>query len=354
MELSSSQMITFIRRRWTPTGGAENYLNRLACRMQQKGIKTRLICESWQSSQTFFDEITELKISGASHTYPKKFADQTNELLKKMGQEKGIVFSMERGIQADIYRAGDGVHRVWLEKRAAQNPFLGTLRNFFNAKNKIVLALENFTFQPENTRCVIANSEMVKRDILSKFQYPQNQIEVVLNGVDIAFFSSGNRQNGRKVMGWDDDKVIFLLVGAGKERKGHRIAQEVVAKIGKKAELAIVDQSPSCSMPDVYAGADVFLLPTLYDPFANVTLEAMAAGLPVITTATNGGSQIIKSGCDGYVVSHSYEIETFVSLGRELLDEEFRLRMGKRAQEKVKEFTLEKNVEYTLEVVSKR
>ncbi len=55
-------------------------------------------------------------------------------------------------------------------------------------------------------------------------------------------------------------------------------------------------------LPALYAAADIFLLPTLYDPFSNACLEALAAGLPVITTRHNGFSEIIEHGVHGSIV----------------------------------------------------
>jgi UDP-glucose:(heptosyl)LPS alpha-1,3-glucosyltransferase len=62
-------------------------------------------------------------------------------------------------------------------------------------------------------------------------------------------------------------------------------------------------------MPSLYLAADIFLLPTLYDPFSNACLEALAAGRPVITTRANGFSEIIENGRHGTVVERADDIE---------------------------------------------
>jgi UDP-glucose:(heptosyl)LPS alpha-1,3-glucosyltransferase len=56
-----------------------------------------------------------------------------------------------------------------------------------------------------------------------------------------------------------------------------------------------------------YAAADLYLLPTLYDPFANTTLEALAAGLPALTTRTNGAHELISDGVDGSILPSGSE-----------------------------------------------
>jgi UDP-glucose:(heptosyl)LPS alpha-1,3-glucosyltransferase len=58
----------------------------------------------------------------------------------------------------------------------------------------------------------------------------------------------------------------------------------------------------------VYAAADIFILPTIYDPFSNACLEALACGLPVITTRSNGFSEIIENGIHGSIVDHAGDL----------------------------------------------
>ncbi|MBL1167165.1 glycosyltransferase, partial [Escherichia coli] len=114
----------------------------------------------------------------------------------------------------------------------------------------------------------------------------------------------------------------LIFVGSGFERKGLAAAIRAVAAtdsyllvVGKdKAEkrYQALAQSLGCServrfmgvqkqtLP-FYQAADALLLPTLYDPFPNVILEAMSCGLPVITSTTCGGAEFITQGKNGFV-----------------------------------------------------
>ena len=90
------------------------------------------------------------------------------------------------------------------------------------------------------------------------------------------------------------------------------------AKSGRPAHLAVAGRGPvrrfrgpnvtffgsigHAELQRFYRGADFLILPTWYDPFANVTLEALASGLPVITTRANGAAEILEEGVDGAVV----------------------------------------------------
>lgn len=339
--------ITFVRRRWSPTGGAENYLQRLAARLGKNGHEVDLVCEEWREAPDIFQNIHSLPQKGPRATRPREFARTANRFLSNHPTD--CVFSLERGIACDIYRAGDGVHRQWLAQRARFKPLLGHLQNFLNPKNNILCLLESGTFDPEITSHVIANSEMVKKDILQWFSFPEDRISVIHNGVDFEFFSSGSRDNGRKALGISKDEFILLLVGAGAERKGIKYAQQTASRV-KGSRLLIIDKTPPCPMPDVYAAADVFLFPTLYDPFANVTLEAMAAGLPVITTESNGGHEAIQSGKNGFIALAADQVDEMAAYCMAMMDSQLRMKIGEEARAAARLFSLEKNVSETLDL----
>jgi len=118
----------------------------------------------------------------------------------------------------------------------------------------------------------------------------------------------------------------------------------------KKAKLVIVDSPASVAMPHVYAAADVFLLPTLFDPFANVTLEALAAGLPVITSAQNGASEIITNEADGYILPRADDLNLIVHLLQHLADPAHRARFRQSAQTLAQQYDLARNLDATLAV----
>ncbi len=110
---------------------------------------------------------------------------------------------------------------------------------------------------------------------------------------------------------------MALFAGSGWERKGLRFAMQgveraeadavlLVAGEGKKRTLPAARRTrflgAVADMPELMAASDVFVLPTLYEPFSNACLEALAAGLPVITTRRNGFSEIMETGVHGDVL----------------------------------------------------
>ena len=339
--------IAILRRRFSPTGGAERYLLRLTSGLAAQGHQITLYCEDWSPRENPFQEVR--KIDSAD---PVAYARQVMAL--PLRDRHDFVFSLERVPGCDLYRAGDGLHVDWMAYRRAFHPIMGRIRNAFRSKNRQLCQLEARVFAPGGVRRVICNSRFVADQIVKRFEFPTDRIDVIPNGVPCQQFSMGDRAWGRRALQLGPDDYVVLLVGAGSERKGHAIAREAMRKIKKKyARLVIVDSPPSVAMPHIYAAADVFLLPTLYDPFANVTLEALAAGLPVITSAQNGASEIIQNGVNGFVLPRADDVKRIVELLDELTDPDRRAQFRQPAQTLAQQYDLAKNLNATLAVFDK-
>jgi len=339
--------IAFLRRRFSPTGGAERYLLRLASGLAARGHAITLYCEDWSPRENPFQAIRKID-SDDPVSFARKVAGQP------LKDRHDIVFSLERVPGCDLYRAGDGLHADWLAYRHSFSPILGRIRTALRSKNKLLCKLEAEVFAPKGVRRVICNSRFVADQVIKRFQFPVDRIDVVYNGVPYQQFSMGDRALGRRALKLADDDYVVLLVGSGSERKGHAIARQAVELVrGKKAKLVIVDSPPSVAMPHVYAAADVFLLPTLYDPFANVTLEALAAGLPVITSAQNGACEIIEEGKNGFILPRANDARKIIQLLGELADPERRAAFRQPAQALAQKYDLARNINETLAVFEK-
>jgi UDP-glucose:(heptosyl)LPS alpha-1,3-glucosyltransferase len=339
--------IAFLRRRFSPTGGAERYLLRLASGLVARGHQVTLYCEDWSPRENPFQSIRKI-LSKDPTSFDQMVSNQP------LRDRHDIVFSLERVPDCDLYRAGDGVHADWLAHRHSFSPLKGRIRSALRSKNKDIIQLEKQVFNPKGARHVICNSRFVAEQITKRFGYPPSKIDVIYNGVPYLQFSTGDRDLGRRALKCSPDDYVILLVGAGKERKGHAIARRAVKQIkDKRAKLIIVDTPPPVAMPHVYAAADVFLLPTLYDPFANVTLEALAAGLPVITSAQNGACEIIQEGVNGFILPRANDTKLIVRLLDRLADPAYRASFHEPAQTLARQYDLERNLNATLAVFDK-
>ena len=244
-----------------------------------------------------------------------------------------VLFSLERVWNCDVYRAGDGVHRAWLDRRSKFELPLKRFVRSLNSKHQDLLRLEQSLFSNDNTRRVIAGSQMVKDEIVNFYRYPADKIDIVRNGVPLEKFRFDPelREKSREELNLKPDQTALLFAGSGWERKGLLFAIEATALCGdrqmrllvagrgnarlyKTKRLRFWREEPVqflgevVDMLRVYAAADIFILPTIYDPFSNACLEALACGLPVITTRSNGFSEIIENGVHGSIVDHAGDL----------------------------------------------
>jgi UDP-glucose:(heptosyl)LPS alpha-1,3-glucosyltransferase len=105
-------------------------------------------------------------------------------------------------------------------------------------------------------------------------------------------------------------------------------------------------------MPRLYRAADIFLLPTIYDPFSNACLEAFAAGLPVITTKANGFSEIIEPGRHGSVIDDPRNVAAISDALQFWADPALRAQAREEILALAPQFDIAINVTRTLEIVA--
>jgi len=126
-------------------------------------------------------------------------------------------------------------------------------------------------------------------------------------------------------------EAVFVGEPAGLSKWGYREATKVGRFLGSV---------PRADMPKLYQSADVLVLPTVSDVFPAVVLEAMAAGLPVITTPNCGSSDAVRDGVDGFIVPVRSPEEIAARLELLAKDRALLLEMGKNAAEQARNYTL--------------
>jgi UDP-glucose:(heptosyl)LPS alpha-1,3-glucosyltransferase len=365
--------IGLVRRGYSPAGGAESYLRRLAAGLEAAGHSGVLFASpQWPESERLKGEFRT--VLGRS---PAAFANNLAAL--RPGELCDVVFSLERVWQCDCYRAGDGVHRAWLERRARLEPGWRSLWRRWNPKHRQLLALEAALFGPDGTRTVIANSRLVAGEIVAAYGCAPERITVIYNGLPAASFDALGpevRKHTRAALDLAEDDYVVLFAGSGWERKGLSSVISAVEHLpdSLRPRLLVAGRGDAAAyrrkltvraagrvrflgavsdMPALYAAADIFVLPTYYDPFSNACLEALAAGLPVITTVHNGFAEVIAPGVDGEVLPLDEDPARALAdrlarwSNRELRKNTLAARIGKAAV-----FTIESNVERTLQVIT--
>src|SRR5206468_3497029 len=137
-----------------------------------------------------FGEIARLE--GAS---PRVFADRLRDSRGSLDWD--LLMSLERVWQCDVFRAGDGVHKAWLERRAPFSTGLANVLRSWNPKHRALCRLEESLLRRGGARRVIVNSHMVKDEIVRLFGYPSELIDVIYNGLPASVFAEARQQRDR-------------------------------------------------------------------------------------------------------------------------------------------------------------
>lgn len=370
------KQITLIRQFPVGAGGAEKYLQLLIQGLLEKEFQITLLCGNYPKD-SFLNRIPNLRlvpldlwsIGKTRWMRPWYFSRLAQKWLQKNPQP--LVLSLERHWQQNLLRAGDGVHAAWLEqRRKLQNPFFNSLTKL-SPFHQIMLWSEKKAYHPKNTQRVIANSQFVKKQIIEFLHFPEDRIDVVYNGVDLQQWQPSYDPWLKNHLQLPQESFVALFVGTGWQRKGLKQAITSLEAWQKKtlrtARLVVIGKGPqSCYRHPLvyfagpqpatetaryYQGSDVLLFPTYYDPFANVTLEALASGLPVITTTHNGAAEILTDGQDGI----SLNPETSMTLWVQAINHFANMNQHPRqlCRQKAEHFSLEHHLQQILALCEK-
>ena len=303
-----------MRQRYSPYGGAERFVARALPALERAGADVALISRKQQGwGARRFVRVDPFHIGNLWRDW--SFARAARKAWQH--EHFDVVQSHERIPGCDVYRAGDGVHRRWLElRRAAAGPIerLGMALNPYHA---YVCNTEQRMLEHPRLRAVICNSRMVRDEIQRGFRVAPEKLHVIYNGVDLEHFHPRHRERLRSVaragIGCDPRDTVFVFVGSGFSRKGLDAAVEAVGRtpfwllvVGKdrfsgKAPDRVRFVGGQEDVRPYYAAADCFLLPSRYDPFPNTALEALAMGLPAIVSTRCGAAEVIENGVNGWV-----------------------------------------------------
>jgi UDP-glucose:(heptosyl)LPS alpha-1,3-glucosyltransferase len=305
--------IGLVRRGFSATGGAERYLLRFAEAAQGLGHVCVLFSAEWPSNEWPGPLV---RLDGAS---PSRFSDALEKGCRHAPVD--VLFSLERVSACDVYRAGDGVHAAWLERRARHEPRWRHWWRRFQPKHREILRLERTLFSGGASR-IIANSKMIRDEIVRHFGCPADRIAVIYNGVPAPRTFAEGHAAIRARLGLPAGGTVILFAGSGWDRKGLHFAIRAVNRV-EGATLVVVGEGRRRGLPTGHrirfagpqkdiapwlAAADAFILPTLYDPFSNATIEALAMGKPAITTSANGCAELIEHGLTGWIVEDPADI----------------------------------------------
>ena len=367
--------IAVIRQKYVNYGGAESFVQQYTEQLASLGHEVTIFASQWTPSNLPNIHLRSIPTNNFNaFVRTLSFARSAERAVR--GESFDIIQSHEKTWCQDVYRAGDGCHREWLLQRQKNLSVAKKISLACNPFHHLILGLERKQVLDPRLKKIVAISEMVRQDLLRHYPIPENKIQVVYNGVPLERFHPDNkaryRASIREQLKISDSEIMILFVGSGFERKGLKFILQSLADLqfenwrlvvmgkGKATRfLQYADKrfyskikflEPVNEIEKYYSAADMFVLPSIYEPFGNAYLEALATGLPVIASGKSGAAEIIDPGINGLVVvdpTDSREIAKQINL---LEDDQVRQEMGRHARKLAEKFSPEKNVQEMIQV----
>lgn len=351
-------------------GGAERYLASLAPNLAERFGSMDLIVNRVNGIVPKGINVKKIYAFRWSSIFsPLSFNWSAQCLIKKNGY--GVVYGLTQIYPQDVYRAGGGLEHSWLEIKCRK--LWQRVLNYLQPRHIVRLYIENQIFKAGNYKKIITNSNLCKYQILHHYRVNPQDVRVIYNGVDGIKFNvnikNKYRIGVRADLGIPSEEKVILFMSNNWKRKGLSELIQALALIqrndiwliaagrgnnkryGNIAEKCniknrIIFTGPVNEPEKYYGASDIFVLPTYYDPCANVCLEALKCGLPVITTIMNGASEFITDGKNGFKIEDPKDIRILA----DCIKKAFSLDM-KNIDETVRDLALEKNVQETIDVL---
>lgn len=243
---------------------------------------------------------------------------------------------------------------------------------------RLAAFVEGLVFGHNSPKARIVVSQSMKREFIRYYGDAAESIIVIPNGVDQKMFNPANRllyrDRIRQKHGISRSDLVLMFAGGDWERKGVAYIIEALSLLlrldvkllivgsgdekfyGQLAELKqvrerIIFVSSSTNIWEYYAASDVFVFPTRYEPFGLVIVEAMASGLPVITSRVAGAADLIIDGVNGILLREPSDVNDLTAKIELLISNaELRKTMGKCARETAEKISWDQVAQKTLTV----
>ncbi len=325
-------------------GGGERYIEILATGLARKGHEVTIFARRFPPLPPVHENIHyhTIKVPGwPGFLRILLFASRCHAEIRYGSFD--IVHDVGHMVGADVFNPHGGVEQIWLKRYFASyhhpaHRLSKRIQRLFSPREWAMIFLQKRQFLSETTHRIIAISPMIKTHIHSFYPgIPGHKVILVQNPTDLSRFNPENRrvfrEEGRNKLGLKDNDIAILFAGNNFRLKGlYPLIQslKILRHLNTKGQsfklLVAGDENPApwkriCEkvgvlnrvvflggvkeMARLYATSDIFALPTFYDSASLVVLEALASGLPVITSAWNGASILIDDPPTGMVLKEN-------------------------------------------------
>ncbi len=320
--------VVLLIRKWSRRAGNELVATQVASQLSAQGHSVEVYCQKVdESAQGILPESRIHRLGGPSFDPTlamMSFAWACAGPARRFRNEGRVVLGFNHSLHQDVFRLGGGTHAEFLRRRQSEG------LSGDRVLNRAALWMEQRRFSAPGLRRLIAPSIRVHDEVVEHYGLPPDRVAVIYNGVDLNRFSAAAPAEERAAIraewgvGLEDRVAIFA--GQDLARKGFSVACEAAGRagchlvyIGKAKRPSGLPQhviwaGEQSDVPAHFRSAGALLLPTVYEPFGNVLLEAYACGLPVVSTRFAGATELARGGpLEGLVVDSPRDVEALVN-----------------------------------------
>lgn len=292
-----------------------------------------------------------------------------------------VVHAITPCLAADVYQPRGGAMPETLARNLAirsdrADRGFKWIQQRLNLKYRLMAGLERRLVTRQPPPWLIAISGYVADQFIRHYGCDGGRIRRIFNGVDPDETPAEQRRRHRveirRQLGLADDDLMLLIVAHNFKLKGVSKAIEALARRADHTHLVIVgrDDPSSCAglaerlgvhdrvkfagssrrTQAFYHAADILVHPTFYDPCSRVVLEALASGLPPITTRFNGAAERINDGREGYVIESAHDVEALADRIERLADADHRRQCAERAPAAVADVSMREHAARVMEL----
>ncbi len=351
-------------------GGVEQWTHQFASQLLAVGHEVHVVARGVAAELAPRGLTLHVVEASASRT---AFAGAAEQALRRLKLD--VVHDTGCGWHADVFQPHGGSRVAAFEQNlelmpAWQRPWKRGIAKWLPRYREFTtLAQRQYA---DDGRHILALSRMVAEDLRRYHQVSSERMHIIYNGVDVRRFSPTRREEYRAAVRARlglRDQVLLLIVAHNFRLKGVPALMMAATKLlraglpvhvavagGKRSgryarwarPLGIGDQVTFLGAVDdvvpYYAAADIYVQPTFYDPCSLVVLEALASGLPVVTTRMNGAGELITPGREGYVLDAPENVNALTATLKPLVaSASKREAMGRAARSLALAHTLEQN-----------
>jgi len=247
-----------------------------------------------------------------------RFAHLAPGMARREGAD--LIVSFARTIGADVMRSGGGAHASYVQAARRWQGMLGASAMRVSPYHRMQMLIERRAFASQRLKLTIAVAEVVRRDLIGRFGLRPDKVETLYNGVDTERFhpAAANDERARiqRELNLPNSAPVVIFVGNGFARKGLGFMLEAWPQLKSGACLIVAGSDRARAsyedkalalniaervrfigargdVAELLRAADVLALPSMFEPFGNVVLEAMASGIKVVVSMQSGVAELL-------------------------------------------------------------